>query len=71
MGGRPPYDVVMMFKILVLQRLYNLSDDQTEYLINDIWQGCATDITRIRWANRRMQWNKFLSEMCKAILTIS
>ena len=32
---RPPYDVVMMFKILVLQRLYNLSDDQTEYQIND------------------------------------
>ena len=34
-GGRPPYDVVMMFKIIVLQRLYNLSDDQTEYQIND------------------------------------
>ena len=31
-GGRPPYDVVMMFKILVLQRLYNLSDDQTELM---------------------------------------
>ena len=24
-----------MFKIIVLQRLYNLSDDQTEYQIND------------------------------------
>ena len=34
-GWRPSYDVVMMFKILVLQRLYNLSDDQTEYQIND------------------------------------
>lgn len=33
--GRPPFDVVMMFKILVLQKLYNLSDDQTEYQIND------------------------------------
>ena len=30
-GGRPPFDVVLMFKILVLQRLYNLSDDQTEF----------------------------------------
>ena len=30
-----PYDVVMMLRILVLQRLYNLSDDQTEYQIND------------------------------------
>ena len=26
-GGRPPFDMVMMFKILVLERLYNLSDD--------------------------------------------
>ena len=34
-GGRPPYDYVMLFKILVLQRIYNLSDDQTEYQIND------------------------------------
>jgi len=34
-GGRPPYDYVMMFKILVLQRLYNLSDAQTEYQIKD------------------------------------
>lgn len=34
-AGRPPYDHLMMFKILVLQRLYNISDDQTEYQIND------------------------------------
>ena len=34
-------------------------------------QRSAADITRIRRANRRPQWNKFLSEMCKAILTIS
>ena len=34
-GGRPPYDYVMMFKILVLQKIYNISDDQTEYQIND------------------------------------
>ena len=33
--GRPPYDYILMFKILVLQRLFNLSDDQTEYQIND------------------------------------
>lgn len=33
--GRPPYDYVMLFKILILQRIYNLSDDQTEYQIND------------------------------------
>jgi transposase len=35
LGGRPPYDYVMMFKIMVLQRYYNLSDDQVEYQIND------------------------------------
>ena len=28
-GGRPPFDYVLMFKILILQRLYNLSDAQT------------------------------------------
>ena len=34
-GGRPPYDSILLFKILILQRLYNLSDDQTEFMIND------------------------------------
>lgn len=34
-GGRPPYDYVLLFKILILQRYYNLSDDQTEYTILD------------------------------------
>ena len=30
-GGRPPHDPVLMFKVLVLQTVYTLSDDQTEY----------------------------------------
>ncbi len=34
-GGRPPMDTLLMFKILVIKRLYNLSYDQTEYQIND------------------------------------
>jgi IS5 family transposase len=34
-GGRPPLDTVLMFKTLVLQQLYNLSDDQTEFQIRD------------------------------------
>lgn len=34
-GGRPPYDAVLMFKLLVLQTLYTLSDDQTEYQLKD------------------------------------
>jgi len=34
-GGRPAYDVVLMFKILILQRYYNVSDDAIEYAILD------------------------------------
>lgn len=34
-GGRPPYDAVLMFRVLVLQTLYTLSDDQTEYQLKD------------------------------------
>ena len=34
-GGRPPYDPVLMFKVLVLQTLYTLADDQTEYQLKD------------------------------------
>ncbi len=34
-GGRPAHDAVLMFKVLVLQAPYNLSDEQTEYQILD------------------------------------
>ena len=34
-GGRPRFDVVFMFKVLVLQRTFNLSDAQTEFQIQD------------------------------------
>jgi IS5 family transposase len=34
-GGRPPYDYVMMFKILIIQRYNNLSDDAMEYMMLD------------------------------------
>jgi len=34
-GGRPPFDYVMMFKILILQKLYNMADDASEYQIKD------------------------------------
>ena len=34
-GGRPAFPAVLMFKILVLQALYNLSDDQAEFVIQD------------------------------------
>ena len=34
-AGNKPYDVVLMFKIILLKRFYNLSDEQAEYQIND------------------------------------
>jgi IS5 family transposase len=39
-AGRKPYDVVLMFKVLVLQHLYNLSDEQIEYQIRDRYSFC-------------------------------
>lgn len=34
-AGRKPYDYVMLFKILILQRYYSISDEQVEFQIND------------------------------------
>ncbi|MCF8067439.1 MAG: IS5 family transposase [Desulfobacterales bacterium] len=34
-AGAKPYDVILMFKILIIQSLYNLSDDGVEYQILD------------------------------------
>lgn len=34
-AGRKPIDVVLMFKVLILQTLYNLSDKQVEFQIRD------------------------------------
>lgn len=34
-GGRPPYPTVVMVKLLLLQQLYNLSDDALEYQVLD------------------------------------
>jgi len=34
-AGRKPFDVILMFKVLVLQSLYNLSDEKMEFQIRD------------------------------------
>ena len=34
-AGRKPWDEVLIFKLIVLQQLYNLSDEQIEYQIRD------------------------------------
>lgn len=35
LGGRPAYDTILKFKMLILQRYYNISDEQLEYQAND------------------------------------
>ena len=39
-AGDHEYDVVLMFKILVLQHLYNVCDDDIEYQIRDRHSFC-------------------------------
>lgn len=39
-AGRKPFDAVLMFKALVIQHLYNLSDDELEYQIRDRYSFC-------------------------------
>lgn len=34
-AGRKPFDLLLLFKMLVLQRLYNLSDHQVEFQVRD------------------------------------
>ncbi len=34
-AGRPSFDAILMFKVLILQSLYNLADGQTEFQIRD------------------------------------
>jgi len=34
-GGRPSWDFLLMFKIMILQELYNIADEKTEFMIND------------------------------------
>lgn len=34
-AGRKPFDLVLMFKVLVLQSLYNLADERLEYQMRD------------------------------------
>lgn len=41
-GGRPRLDPILMFQLLVLQRLYNLSDEQVEYQTTDRYRSAAS-----------------------------
>ncbi len=39
-AGRKSFDVVLMFKALVLQHLYNIGDDELEFQIRDRYSFC-------------------------------
>jgi hypothetical protein len=45
-GGRPPYDHVLTFRILILQASHSLSDERTEYLIKDRLSRSGTSARR-------------------------
>ncbi len=34
-AGRKPIDILLLFKLLILQQLYNISDESLEYQVND------------------------------------
>ena len=54
-GGRPPFDYVLMFKILILQRLYNLSDAQMQF---QIWTAGASSGSWARDCMRRCRMKR-------------
>ena len=35
-AGRKPFDAILMFRMLILQSLYNLSDEQIEYQVREM-----------------------------------
>lgn len=39
-AGRKPYDVVLLFKMLVLGHLYNISDEELEFQVRDRYSFC-------------------------------
>lgn len=78
-GGRPPHDVVLMFKVLLLQQLYNLSDDQTEYQIRDRYsfsrflnldpEGQVPDAKTIWFYREQLKKRGLLDELFSGLLS--
>lgn len=74
--GAKPYDVVMMFKIMILQRYYNISDEQTEYQINDrnsfkqflgLASGDKVPDSRTIWLFREQLRKKTCANSCSTV----
>src|SRR6476620_6941615 len=47
-AGRKPFDAIMMFRMLMLQSLYNLSDVQIEYQVGDRIKRLAPGLALLR-----------------------
>ena len=75
-GGRPPFDPVSMFKVLILQAQHNLSDAKMEFMIRDrlSWMrflgfelgGAMPDENTIRHFRNRMIETGTLKRVMKA-----
>jgi transposase, IS5 family len=75
-GGRPPFDPVSMFKVLILQAQHNLSDAKMEFMIRDrlSWMrflgfelgGSMPDENTIRHFRNRMSETGTLKRVMKA-----
>ena len=64
-AGRRPFDVVLMFKILILQSLYNLSDDEMEYQIMTKTTRTSGAVLRIQWRAHLILRRDFLQLTCR------
>ena len=51
-GGRPPFDHVLMFKVLILQAMHSLSDERAEFLRRVREQGFIDDYSGIRISSK-------------------
>lgn len=58
-GGRPSFDVIFMFQVLVLQRIHNCSDAETELAIQDrlSWQRVLGIHLGCRMPDRNTIWD--------------
>ena len=54
LAGRKPWAELVIFKALVLQALYNLSDGQAEYQLRDRSRSCGFSalVSKTRWLYR-------------------
>ena len=76
-GGRPPFDPVSMFKVLIVQAQHNLSDAKMEFMIRDrlSWMrffgfelgGAMPDENTIRHFRNRMTETGTLKRFAKPV----